>query len=106
MNVIRLLKDAVFINAGSFVIKPKSSSDALIFRSSMALIVPSAIGTSYCLPVRLSVIVRVSALIAFFSHRLDVSVRRLESRLTPPDDVTQTVSLRRREPGSPAGQPR
>src|SRR6476619_4706297 len=40
--------------------RPKSSSCVLILRSSVALMVPSSIGTSYCFPVRLSVTVRVS----------------------------------------------
>src|SRR5947209_19776047 len=37
--------------------RPKSSSLTLILRSSVARIVSSSIGISYCLPVRLSVIV-------------------------------------------------
>src|ERR1051326_356344 len=52
------------MNAGSYVIKPKSSSLTLIWRRSIALIVPSLTGTSYVLPVRLSVMVRVSAIAA------------------------------------------
>src|SRR3954452_10751982 len=40
--------------------RPKSSSWVLILRSSVARIVLSSIGISYCLPVRLSVTVRVS----------------------------------------------
>src|SRR5882762_453035 len=56
--VIRLLHAAVFRNAGSYVIIPKSSSLILICRRSVAWIVSFSIGTSYCLPVRLSVIVR------------------------------------------------
>jgi hypothetical protein len=58
--VIRLLHAAVFIYAGSYVIIPNSSAVTLIWRRSVALIVPSWIGTSYFLPVRLSVIVSVS----------------------------------------------
>ena len=42
------------------VISPKSSSWVLMLRSSVARIVPSSIGTSYRLPVRLSVTVNVS----------------------------------------------
>ena len=53
---------AVFMNAGSYVIMPNSSGVTLIWRRSVALMVPSWIGTSYCLPVRLSVIVSVSAI--------------------------------------------
>ena len=53
---------AVFMNAGSYVISPKSSGSTLICWRSMARIVPSLIGISYCLPVRLSVIVSVSAM--------------------------------------------
>ena len=59
---MRLLQAAVFMNAGSYVIIPNSSGVTLIWRRSVALIVPSWIGTSYCLPVRLSVIVSVSAI--------------------------------------------
>src|SRR5205085_2690336 len=51
---------AVFMKAGSYVIRPKSSAPLLIWRRSIARIVPSLIGRSYVLPVRLSVIVRVS----------------------------------------------
>src|SRR5665213_3446670 len=39
---------------------PKSESLTLIFRRSIAWIVSFLMGTSYCLPVRLSVIVKVS----------------------------------------------
>src|SRR5260370_42689033 len=60
MNVIELRHEAVFMNAGSYVIRPKSSSWTLIFRRSIARIVSSVIGTSYVFPVRLSVMVRVS----------------------------------------------
>src|SRR2546425_2923605 len=63
MNVIRLLHEAVFMKAGSYAINPKSSSETLIFRRSIARITPSSIGISYCLPVRLSVTVNVFALI-------------------------------------------
>src|SRR5436190_6990461 len=41
---------------------PNSSAVTLIWRRSVALIVPSWMGTSYCLPVRLSVIVSVSGI--------------------------------------------
>src|SRR5262249_9754140 len=50
------------MNAGSYVIIPNSSDVTLIWRRSVALIVPSWTGTSYCAPVRLSVIVSVSAM--------------------------------------------
>src|SRR5437588_8795358 len=53
---------AVFMNAGSYVIRPKSSGPALIWRRSIARIVPSWIGSSYFFPVRLSTIVSVSAI--------------------------------------------
>src|SRR4051794_2797375 len=42
--------------------RPKSSAPVLIWRRSIARIVPSLIGRTYCLPVRLSVTVRVSAM--------------------------------------------
>ena len=61
MNVIELRQLAVFMNAGSYVIRPKSSGPLLIWRRSMARIVPSWIGSSYFFPVRLSTIVKVSA---------------------------------------------
>src|SRR6266853_1176069 len=60
MYVMALRQFAVFMNAGSYVIIPKSSGAALIWRRSIARIVPSVIGTSYFFPVRLSVIVSVS----------------------------------------------
>src|SRR4051812_14473321 len=53
---------AVFMNAGSNVISPKSSGPALICRRSIARMVPSWIGRSYFFPVRLSTIVSVSAI--------------------------------------------
>src|SRR3954469_23541761 len=49
--------EAVFMNAGSYVMTPKSLSLTLMSRSAVARTVPSSIGTSYDLPVRLSVIV-------------------------------------------------
>ena len=51
------------MNAGSYVISPKSSAPVLIWRRSIARMVPSWIGSSYFFPVRLSVIVSVSAMI-------------------------------------------
>src|SRR5713101_7890443 len=59
MNVMALRQAAVFMNAGSYVMRPKSSPSVLICRRSVARIVPSVIGSSYFFPVRLSVTVRV-----------------------------------------------
>ncbi len=76
MYVIFDLHDAVFRNAGSYVIMPKSSGLTLIFRRSIALIVSFSIGTTYSLPVRLSRIVRVFSLILFpFLGALDWTVQ-------------------------------
>src|SRR5215207_1332734 len=50
--------------AGSYVIRPKSSSSTLISRRAGARIVPSSIGISYVLPVRLSVTLSVSDAVA------------------------------------------
>src|SRR6266850_5622009 len=50
---------AVFRNPGSYVASPASPSTALIWRRSTARIVLSWIGSSYVLPVRLSVTDRV-----------------------------------------------
>src|SRR6185503_14901828 len=80
MNVMRLLHEAVFMNAGSYVIRPKSSSDALIWRRSMALIVPFWIGNWYCLPVRLSVMVRLSSLMIRVSHKRMSTTKTLRTR--------------------------
>src|SRR2546430_76791 len=51
---------AVLRNPGSYVMSPASSAAVLICRKSTARIVPSWIGISYCLAVRLSTTVRVS----------------------------------------------
>src|SRR5438067_1771191 len=59
MKVMALRHAAVFMNAGSYVIRPKSSPETLILRRSVARMVPSAMGTSYVFSVRLSVMVRV-----------------------------------------------
>ncbi len=75
MKVMELRQFAVFMKAGSYVIRPKSSSDALICRRSMALMVPSWMGSSYFLPVRLSTIVSVSA--------IEVSSRPSRSAVAP-----------------------
>src|SRR2546425_7643837 len=50
------------MNAGSYVISPKSSGPVLICLRSMARIAPSLTGSSYVFPVRLSVTVSVSAI--------------------------------------------
>src|SRR3954465_570403 len=60
--VMRLRHAAVLMKAGSYVMRPVSSSPALICFRSVARIAPSLIAMSYCLPVRLSVIVSVSAI--------------------------------------------
>src|SRR5215467_2274575 len=54
---------AVFMNAGSYVISPKSFGPALICRRSMARIAPSWTSSSYFFPVRLSTMVSVSAIL-------------------------------------------
>src|SRR6266513_1783733 len=59
MSLIALRQAAVFRNPGSYVASPASSSVTLIWRRSTARIVPSWMGSSYCLPVRLSVTDRV-----------------------------------------------
>src|SRR5215471_13445979 len=68
MNVIELRQLAVFMNAGSYVINPKSSGPVLICRRSMARTVPFWIGSSYFFPVRLSVIERVSGIGHYSTH--------------------------------------
>src|SRR5215210_537615 len=60
MYVIAERVEAVFVKAGSYVMRPKSSSSTLIWRKSMARTVPSVISISYDCPVRLSVTDRVS----------------------------------------------
>src|SRR4051794_14601700 len=59
---MELRQFAVFMKAGSYVINPKSSGELLICRRSTARIVPSWIGSSYFLPVRLSTMLSVSAM--------------------------------------------
>src|SRR6266853_2015306 len=59
MKLIALRQAAVFRNPGSYVASPASSSVTLIWRRSTARIVPSWMGSSYALPVRLSVTDRV-----------------------------------------------
>ena len=70
MNVMALLHAAVFLNAGSYDSSPKSSSDVLMPRRFGAGVaepysgyVPWMTGTSYSLPVRLSMIVSVSGIV-------------------------------------------
>src|SRR5436309_12829629 len=58
MNVMALLHDAVFMNAGSYVMSPNSSGDVLICRRSIARTSvsprtpPCSTFTGYTLPVR------------------------------------------------------
>src|SRR6266550_538601 len=59
MKLIALRHAAVFRNPGSYVASPASSLATLIWRRSTARIVPSWMGSSYVLPVRLSVTDRV-----------------------------------------------
>src|SRR3989441_9215807 len=56
---IALRQAAVFRNPGSYIASPASSSVTLIWRRSTARIVPSWMGSSYVLPVRMSVTDRV-----------------------------------------------
>src|SRR5438046_1610927 len=63
MNVIALRQLAVFMNAGSYVMRPKSSEPVRICRRSIARTAPSVIGSSYVFPVRLSVTVSVSGIV-------------------------------------------
>src|SRR3954453_19410327 len=56
--------EAVFVNAGSYVMRPKSSSSTFIWRKSIARTVPSVMSISYVLPVRLSVTDSVSLAVA------------------------------------------
>src|SRR5579871_987206 len=94
---MRLTQAAVFWYAGSYVIRPKSSEDVLIWRRSMARMAPCSIGTSYFLPVRLSVIVRVSAISAGASRFVSVDVVS--------DTVTRRISCRCSWDPIGAGQP-
>src|SRR5271157_438605 len=57
MNVMLLLQHEVFMKAGSYVIRPKSSGWTLILRRSMARMVSCSMGSSYVLSLRLSVMV-------------------------------------------------
>src|SRR2546425_3143478 len=59
LPIFALRQAAVFRSPGSYVASPASSSVTLIWRRSTARIVPSWMGSSYVLPVRLSVTDRV-----------------------------------------------
>src|SRR5262249_38885665 len=61
MNVILLLHDVVFVNAGSCESRPKSSGPVWIARRSRALIAPSAAFRAWSWRGRLSVIFRLGA---------------------------------------------
>src|SRR5579863_6422941 len=96
MNVILLWHDAVFVNAGSYDIIPKSLSFTLICRRSRARIVSCVMGISYWRPVRLSVMESVSrrvlvavslpvagsALVGFIAQPLP-NKSRIAGRLAP-----------------------
>src|SRR2546423_11558314 len=91
---------AVFMNAGSYVIIPKSSEPTLICRRSIARMVPSWIGSSYFLPVRLSTIVSVSAirsLVVFRALALAGIARRLAGHsvraVGPPRQILKLAAL-------------
>jgi hypothetical protein len=62
MKVMPLRQFAVLMNAGSYVMSPKSSGTTLIWRRSFARTVPSWMGSSYFFPVLLSMTVRVSGI--------------------------------------------
>src|SRR5687767_6169141 len=60
MNVIALRQEAVFMNAGSYVMSPGSSGSlVLIFLRSVPRMQPSATGRVYVWPVRVSLTSRV-----------------------------------------------
>src|SRR3954454_17358624 len=61
MYVTALRHEDVFRYAGSYDMRPPSPSDVLIWRRSVARIVPSTIGSEYSRPVRLSATVSVSS---------------------------------------------
>src|SRR5918996_1897235 len=98
--------------------RPASSAPFLICRRSVARITPSLIGISYCLPVRLSVTVSVSAIIWRSGLRIRVVVALwLGQRLAggaiapvgPPRQVLVPASLAAERPpavvhGMPAAQ--
>src|SRR5512132_1209751 len=78
MKVIALRHDAVLRYAGSYDMRPPSPSSTLIWRRSVAWIVPSVIGSVYSRPVRLSVTLSVSsATVSPFLSRLGIVSDRL-----------------------------
>src|SRR6266851_3442574 len=79
MKVMALRQLAVFMKAGSYVIRPKSSGATLICRRSMARIVPSCTGSSYVFPVRLSVMLKVSGILKSEIKSSKFEVRRRRS---------------------------
>src|SRR5215471_16491520 len=87
---MELRQFAVLRKAGSYVISPKSSGATLICLRSMARIVPSEMGTSYVLPVLLSVIVSVSAMVVGVS---DLVRRHAIGLVGPSREVLQLASL-------------
>src|SRR5450759_2971236 len=93
MKVIALRQLAVFMNAGSYVMSPKSSGPALICRRSIARIVPSWTGTSYFLPVRLSTIVSVSEGIIFVCVRFGFGHRVGSDPVRPVGPARQVLQL-------------
>src|SRR6185312_7124095 len=90
---------AVLRNAGSYVIRPKSSADVLSVRRSIARMVPSVSGTSYVLPVRLSVIVRVSAIVVVVAGRVgDLFTRNAVGLAGPSRQILSFASLAAERP--------
>ncbi len=79
---------AVFKNAGSYVIRPKSSSPTLICLSAWVRMQPFSIGTSYVFPVRLSVIVSVSFGMGGRFHRGQSAFNKKEIPPVTPDSAT------------------
>src|SRR5262245_3760470 len=99
MKVIRLRHAAVFMNAGSYVIIPNSSDATLIWRRSVALIMPSWTGTSYFLPVRLSVIVSVSGIRLVRRALVDCRLRgHAVAARQPPSQVGHPAALAAERP--------
>src|SRR3954447_19884889 len=76
---------------------PNSSGVTLICRRSVALMVPSWIGTSYCLPVRLSVMVSVSAIGRFRILRLRLRGDAVSAG-EPPPQVRHLAALAAERP--------
>src|SRR5208283_406075 len=92
-----LMHEAVLLYAGSYPIIPKSSGFTLICRRSMVLMESCVIGSSYDLPVRLSVMVIVSRRVAPPSVDLLCVVGSAESiRISSPGaakDAPHSVTL-------------